>query len=651
MRNKKIKIFLSILMAAATLLCGCGGVNTEEPEASESDTEQTSAPDVTDPAAGITGAPEFTVNRPDGKGKVVSTAGYISESNSGEENAAGMARLLEEISASNSSGEKVGRLEIPTGTYRFGGEKANTIVMKGLSELLIDGGGSTFIFEEHKTYSQGCFIRIESCNTLEIRDLTIDWDWEKYPLFVIGEVTEANVAKKTVKFRIDSHSLPEDMTFRLTFGLGRSWDPAIDNRSDSVGFIQKDTPTAVKRISDHEIEVTYAGDKSAKSAVAGQQFQFYFQPNHNAGGFHLQSNTHLTFEGVTIHSVPYEAVNALNSEYLQFLSCKVVPGEGRRFSTYGGLEIHAVKGYFRLEDSTLSGICDDNIHLSNHFFGGKNIKQSENTVLLTELQTWSSKDYIYDGANFELRNEQYEEKGWSSVITSWEMIIDKDAPTANKTTYLVTFRDPLPDNFRDTDRFFNTDYYTGGYVIRNNTFLGGMTHAMYIGLPNGTIENNVATNFAYPSLIVNTVQRWERWYIGTPIHNVIIRGNSFVDSNTAMRDPASVAVGAGVDKQPTDYYPARTRVVSDILIENNTVKNSTGAALAVFSAENVYIRNNMLLNSNTEPTTKSRRKGWGALWVTHSDGVHIEGNTVENSSDAYENGIYVDKTATAEIVE
>ena len=145
---------------------------------------------------------------------------------------------------------------------------------------------------------------------------------------------------------------------------------------------------------------------------------------------------------------------------------------------------------FRMENCVLEGICDDSLHLSNHYFGGQNVKLDEKTVRLTQLQTWSSKDYIYEGATMEL---------------------------------------------------------------------------------------------------------WTRWYIGTPIDNVIIRGNTFTNCNTSQRDPASVAICAGKDGQPTDYLPVSTHAVTNVLFENNTVEDSTGSALAVFSAENITVRNNRFL--------------------------------------------------------
>jgi len=655
---KRIKSCLLPILLAALTACQNSLAPPAESPGLESFIEDTTAPDSSAPAepdteksTAVTGAPEFTVQRPADNGKTQSAAGYLSETNTGAENAAGMEKLLDDILFHNfTSREKITKLDIPTGTYRFGGEKKDRILLSGLSDLIIEGNGSVFLFEEHEKRVQGSLIRMEECRRLELRNLTVDWDWQQYPLFVIGEVVSADTARNSVRFRIDSHTLPEDMVFHLTFGLGRTWNPEIDNRSETVGFIQRSTPKSVTRLNEHEIEVVYSNDKSARNAKAGQQFQFYFQPNHNASGFRLQSNTNITFENVTIHSAPYEAMNALDSEYMQLLSCKIVPGEGRRFSTYGGLEIHALRGYFRMENCVLEGICDDSLHLSNHYFGGQNVKLDEKTVRLTQLQTWSSKDYIYEGATMELRDTDFAPKGWSSVITSWKMVIDQNETTSNKTTYTVTFRDPLPENFQPTDKFFNTDYYTGGYVIRGNTFRGGLAHAMYIGLPNGTIENNTAENFAYPSLIVNTVQRWTRWYIGTPIDNVIIRGNTFTNCNTSQRDPASVAICAGKDGQPTDYLPVSTHAVTNVLFEDNTVEDSTGSALAVFSAENITVRNNRFLRSNTLPTTKSRRKGWGSVWVTQAENVHFENNTIENSDSAYENGLYVDPKTTDRIV-
>jgi parallel beta-helix repeat protein len=80
-------------------------------------------------------------------------------------------------------------------------------------------------------------------------------------------------------------------------------------------------------------------------------------------------------------------------------------------------------------------------------------------------------------------------------------------------------------------------------------------------------------------------------------------------------------------------------------VENNVVDGSTACGFALFSAEDVIVRNNQFLNSNTLPTTKPRRVGWGNVYVSNARNITWENNEIRNEGHAYESGLYVD-TAT-----
>lgn len=595
--------------------------------------------DIKTNSGAITGAENVTVPRPDNSGQTLSAAHYLSPENTGAQNAVGFADLLAQVKNSYSGPAPITKIDIPFGTYRIKPSKQYAIHLKELSNLCVDGNGSHFVFEDSdRSTGSAAFFGLEQCDTIEFRNLSVDFDWESYPLFVIGEVTSSDTATNSVTFRIDSHELPD----AVTVAGGRSWDPEINNRSDTVGFVAHHAAKSAEVLDEHTLRVTYPSPKSAQNAEAGQQFQFYFKPNFNASAFRMLNCKNMTLSNITIYSAPYEAAWNSAGDGYHIENCRVIPAEGRRFSTYTGFETHSVKGNVIIENCEMSGVLDDNIHMSNHFMGGENVKLDDYTVEMRHLQTFSFKDYFFEGARLSLCDEKHQPRGWSSTI---ESVTSVKEGVNDMATYTVRFRDPLPATVSPTDKFIIEDYYNGSFILRNNRFFGGLCHALYIGLGNGTIENNTFDNFAYPSLVLTTVTRWERWHIGVGVENVVIRNNTMTRCNTAGRDPASLAVVAGVDKQPSDFYPAGGYVIRNVLVENNVVDGSTGSAFALFSAEDIIVRNNQFLNSNTRPTTKARREGWGNAYVSNAQNILWENNEIRNDGYAYEEGLYVD-TAT-----
>ena len=592
----------------------------------------------------ITGAEDITIPRPVQSGRTLMADTYLSPEKTGLENASAFSDMVAMVKASYGTTEPYTKIDIPNGTYRIRAIKSYGVHLNELTNLCIEGNGSHFIFEETETsrYDPSYF-RIENCDTVELRNFSVDFDWEAHPMYVIGEVISSDPSTNSVTFRIDSHKLPKT----VTVGGGRSWDPDLDNRSDTVGFVAYHAVTGTEVLDEHTLRVTYAWPKSAERAQAGQQFQFYFKANFSASGFDVYYNKNITLDGITIYSTPYEAGWCGATDGYHVANCKVIPAEGRRFSTYTGFETHAVRGNVIFENCEFYGILDDNIHMSNHFMGGENVRISEYTMEMRHLQTWSTKYFFEEGKLLGLYDEKCQPTGWSSRIVS---VTSVKEPTNDMATYTVVFADPLPDTLPENCKFFSEDYYNGSYIIRNNSFGGGLCHALYIGLGNGTIENNTFDNFAYPSLVLTTVTRWDRWHIGTGVENVVIRNNVMTRCNTAGRDPASFAVVAGVDKQPTDFYPVDGYVIRNVLVENNVVDGSTGSAFALFSAEDVIVRNNKFLNSNTLPTTKPRRKGWGNAYITEAKNILWQNNVIENEGSSYESGLYIDAANTENIV-
>ncbi len=589
----------------------------------------------------ITGAVEFSVESPRLNGIEVSVADFgASPSASGVKNVMAFEKAIAKLKEKGAT-----KLTIPSGIYYLNDERRDQILLDSIEDLLIEGNGSELIFGEHDTSVSGSFIRICHSNRVKIQNLTLDWDWDRYPLFVIGKITEMNREKKEVEFEIEHFDVPE----QLMFGGGRPWDPAINNRDGDIGFSfpgGASDVSAIRKTGDRRITLTFAKLKSLDKAFIGQYGQIYLKPQMNANAINSRDNKNLILDNLTIYSAPYLAINTYGIENFQIINSKVIPrpGSHRRFSTYGGFETHSVIRNFWIENSVMDGVQDDHIHLSNGYIGG-GVERIDSQVLKCGfLQKFQTDALIYEGACLALYNQYFMEKGWSSKVVSfrWE---PNTYPSRNSDGLVIVFEDPLPDNLDKDDILYNTGMFDGNFIIRNNIFKNGLCHGLYVGLANGTIEGNYFDNFGYPSLIVNTVRRWGRWFIGNPVSNVIIRNNVMKNNNTDRRDPATLFVGAGIDSAPSDYKPVPSIVVSNILIENNTVENSTWAAFATFSAHHVIVRNNQFINSNQKPS-KKRFEGKGNVFVTNADHIYLINNTILNSKKAFEEGIFIEDSTT-----
>ena len=570
----------------------------------------------------VTGTGSFEILKPGDAGEVVYASDFgFSEKATATQNAESLQAAIDYCKKKNAS-----VLELECGNYYISRENKTQIVLNGLENFTLQGNGARLVFcETQNTYSNARFIYIANCNMVEIKNLTIDWDWDRFPLFITGKVSA--VEGDTVTVTSDRYNIPDGY---VSVVHTKGWDYDADNVTANVSWVGK-TLKATEKLSDKEIKYTFSGDVTGTEV--GDGVQIAFKPRLNADAVSLEENEHLTLYNVEINAAPYVAINSTGDKYLEIDNCRVIPSGERRFSSYGGNEIHAMRGYFKFTNNTTSGILDDNLHLSNHYLGGGLKMVDEYTLTCEYLQQWSAIKYIYTGAVLELRSNEFIPKGWKGTVKDFKWNYNVyDSANAHGCT--ITFDKPLPWNIDETDYLFNADFYEGEYLIENNTMYGGLCHAMYICLGNGTIRNNTAECFAYPALVLNTVKRWQRWFIGTQVRNVIISDNSFKNINLNKRDPAGLFVGAGVDNQPTDYYPVGYPPVEDVVVINNTIENSGLIAMGAFSARNVLFEGNTIINPNLYEN-KERFNNYGRMYAVNSRNIHFYDNTVENTVSVY----------------
>ncbi len=350
-----------------------------------------------------------------------------------------------------------------------------------------------------------------------------------------------------------------------------------------------------------------------------------------------------------VYGVYYAAFNGTENQYYEIVNSKVMPkpGTGRAMASHSAFEIHASRGFFRLENNEIYLNHDDGLHFSDAFLGGGLVREDSHTVVADRLQHYAAKHLIVKGDTLVLRRRDFSPTGWSSTIADfeWEMMFYKVSPN-NRCR--IRFRDPLPDVLPADGLLFNPRYGVGQYVIRGNVFRNGLTHGLYVCQPNGLIEGNRIYRTAYPAIMLHQLIRWKRWFMGTNPGNVIIRGNSIEGCNTALREPADLFIGGGVDDH-SGYMPTSYPVTRGVLVEGNTITDSSWTPLGAWSCRDVVIRNNTIRNPN-QVTSKDRYRGKGRLFVTHAQDVVVTGNTCVATKQTHESGIHVDATSTTNVL-
>ena len=578
--------------------------------------------------------------------------------------------------AQNASG-----IVVPNGTYYVQSEVSVQIAFQGLTDFTLDGKGSTLVFKDHAVARSGNFISIDGCTRFKITNLKIDWDWENSPLAAIGQVTAVDTTAGTMDYTFSNlANLPANVVVES----GREWDPAINNRS-AAGYALTSNVDSGKNLvhtttvlTGNSVRLTFTNPVKVSSSAINKYTNVVFDTKFAANAINSRNCQHLTYDGVSIYSAPLSAYNSYLNEYFQTINCRIepTPGTTHSKSVHGGNEVHNTFGHFRFENNLVKMTHDDGMHFSNAYLGGEVSRVTAamlpagyagavaNTVVVNGLQRYACYDLVVpykSGLQYELQlyDGNFVSSNWRSrIVTSmWQDNYDLTQPVPHRV--FITFADPIPASLASNSIFVNPLFANGQYIVRNNTFEGGLTYGAVICMPDGLIENNFISNTGYPGLVVEMVTRWERWFMGTGPRNITIRNNKLTKNNSALREPAaSLFVGGGYDFNtsagftPISNTSAADAVASSVVVENNTINDAYWSAIGVLSAGDVLVRNNRIQGANRSPSL-TRNAGNKNIFVGYSSNVTFLNNLIDRgvSSLSAADGVSLDLSTSVNLLE
>lgn len=552
---------------------------TDEPGAGENVT--------TDLIKGVDGV-EFEIKRPGNELEVVDATKFGMSEESRDNT---QAFLIAVAYCVNHPGTK---LDIPKGTYYF--ESSQPLKIKNVKNVLIEGNGSEFIFREMN------FMIISASDTLEVRNITIDWDWEVKRLASIIKAVRVDRDNKTIDFEFTELDTVDPSVPWLTMNQldPETLTPGTANGREYWEYQLQFK--SVQKVGDNVLRVTHTGHLNAV-----KEGELFLLRHHTYGSNAVRitdASQNITLDGIKVYSVPGMAFLVdSGTHHYQIKNCTVGlrPGSNRRISsTADALHVADTGGYANFENLDFSFMGDDCINIHDNVSVVQR-RINDKTLEVRRNMTCEVGDTIaFMGKDF-------------TDIPGTARIVKKQAYGSN---YILEFDTELPAEMDKNTFLRNLRYDSSNYVIRNSYFHENRARGLLLQSNNGLVENNRFYRTQGAAILVTLDITQDKWTEGTGVDNLVIRNNIF--------DRCNVNNWTGLIELKAKLYglPVDAPVFTNIVIKDNVMKDFPSWVLYICSSDGVRFTGNKISN----PLEMEENLLRGGIDIEKSRNVEIDSN-------------------------
>lgn len=581
------------------------------------------------------GCPRFEVETPRSGGATVVRAADFGFSPTNDDNAAAINRALFACKRSNAS-----RLELEGGTYRCFGTRG--LRLEGLRDFTLDAKGARLVFRrpvrdwdgskpQFSVSTDDCSVSVSGCRRIEIRGLSLDWDWKTMPLGAYARVVGTHLDGQTngqsyVDYELIDYSESNPHPYfgkpvplfvcnpmsadRFGFREGRGgWcnghgEGLYGARNQWLSPCRLRVWPCVKDPA-QKYDAAYDGcfgDRSNRKVVESQEIGLLYRLVHYYYGknaFVLDGNEHLTLRDCSVESSFGMGVVVCGGQrYWQLVNFRFGQDDSAEFkypvtTTADACHVVESRGWCKFVNCRWSKNLDD----TNNFHDRTTlaVKASAN-VLRIANRRGNAYFQAQPGTEVELFEENYAATGWRARIESVDgdsLRVDREIPDAVWSSFVVRLADRGTDNV-----LFSRCDFTDGCM--RNLIQGSQV----------TIEDCVFRRESGSPLRLMAEWTEDRWCEGVRATNVVVRGCLF-DSNQIHDwavDGVVSEIFSGVRPAAGAWRPIGMaasalcpEAISDILVENCTFRNPKGAVWHVVSGTNLVFRNNRIACERRSP--------------------------------------------------
>ncbi len=461
-------------------------------------------------------------------------------------------------------------LKVDGGKYYFRTDAA--IMLSGLKNILIDADGAQFIFE-HPNY-----FHITGCDCIEIRGLSITWNFEASRLASLVKIRSVN--KRSHTLEIEFTELDE-VSENIPIMAFTKYDPETLTPGTRKNFRENyvyQSPGSIKSVekTDHNVlKITHDGslDDYKKGEIYLLRHHVY-----DGNAFNVFNTSNITFSDIKLYAIAGMGWLIENrTERFQLLNCVIgldpEHDDNRVSATADGVHIANTNGKFKISGCDFSFMGDDDVNVHDNVAMVTN-KLDGKTV---EIYTNANNFAVGDTAIFSSKG--FDSLGFSATVTS----VDGSR---------LAFDKELPD-FIDKDCIVsNGSIDSGNYVISGNYFHENRARGLLLQSDNGLCENNrFYKTMANPIKVIMDISSG-LWLEGTGVNGLVIRSNSFVECNVVEWD-SQINISTNIDGNS-----AGSTLFYNITIENNSFDNFYGRLIDASNVSNLRICGNNINNKS-----------------------------------------------------
>lgn len=536
-------------------------------------------------------------------------------------------------------------LVLPKRTYRFDDpailadpQRAH-IDLIDQKDLTIDGQGSELLFHHIRSA-----IVLRNCQRICLRNFIIDWDIN---LASPGKVFQLPDGRKAVRipddYPIGEKNLAKAVAWYDTQNF--QWQMR-SQEACHLNDVQLIEPQVIyHRAFDEENKPPLSwGELKPNMDVVVRHYDYQATGVHFGG----RGNEDIAFEDITMYQCPGHAFAGYGCERgFRVSRVKIIRKPNSKLlvsATADGVHFGAMLGDIIVEDCEFSHMGDDSVNIHGTWLEVVRVLESRKVEVTSRWFNWQIRLDEGDRLGF-YRGSNGADRGEATIVRS-EIDMDRKIAT-------LWLDRPLPPDLAVGDLGANITRSSARFLIRNNHFHDHRARGMLLQARQGLVENNRIRNVMGSAFHMTSDLGY--WKEGYGCHQVIIRGNVMEGCNYAMWERGAqgrhmaclslvVATPTGISDWP---------VHRDILIENNIIRDTPGLAMLISSARNVTVRNNQIIDANSEPYQHTGEafdaKAAGAIMVTRSENVRVEGNRLSTSRKAHAHEIHIDQARCREV--
>lgn len=471
------------------------------------------------------------------------------------------------------------------------GLKRVALPIVGKKDIVLDGGGSRFIF--HGAIMP---VVVEDSANITLRNFTIDWE---RPFYSQGTVLAAD--ESGVLLEIDRTQYPYRFENGEIVFEGEGWEEGL---TEGVFEVDAATRAPACRSGDslglgfpERLTVEPAGEGKLRltdafphrPAVGNILVLRHF--NRHCPGIHLRQDKDIRLENIVLHHAGGMGIVAQYCENVVVKDCTVSPSGNRVFSvTVDATHFVNCRGTICLEDCLFEGQLDDPCNVHGINFRVREILGECAVKVERVHHEQHGVEVGFPGDRMAISDNRTLLSYAENRVESVEWIDERFSA--------VVFRKPLPAALRAGHVVENVswtpDLHISGCTARNNRARGYL-----ISTPGRVVVEN--SRIASSGAAIKISGDANYWFESGAVRNVLIRNNEFGDCCYGCGKWGRAVIDIDPEiANPLDNPECFHR---NIRIENNRFFTFDTGILFARSVDGIRFRGNVLERSETYPPT------------------------------------------------